>query len=366
MTAPRRRWRVLPAAALVAAAATAGLVLEVSAGPHTLPRPAPDGRAAGFDAAAENARCEGCHQEIAAEWRASGHRNASTDPVYRRQLAREPLTFCRGCHAPESDPTGPTDAVGDALGVGCVTCHVPDGTVLAAPVPAAGTPETPPHPVTRRADFAGVGACATCHEFSFPDRQRRAGPLLMQSTVTEHRASPFASVPCAGCHMDVVGEGTRRHRDHGFGSSRDPGALAAAVRATATRTSAMTVRIRLEPRAVGHAFPTGDMFRRIEVSAEAVGVDHQSLASAERHLARHFRRAEGVDGRPIKVLAADDRIGPGAADVRTVDLDLGAAARGVPVAWRVAYQRVESLDEGDPSRVVVEGEVVLAQGTLAP
>lgn len=366
MTPPLRWWRVLPAAALVAAAATAGLVVEVSAGPHRLPRPAPDGRAADFDAAAENARCAGCHQEVAAEWRTSGHRTASTDPVYRRQLAREPLPFCRGCHAPESDPTAPTDAVGDALGVGCVTCHVPDGTVLAAPASATGVRVTPPHAVTRRADFAGVGACATCHEFSFPDRQRRAEPLLMQSTVTEHRASPFAAVPCAGCHMDLVGEGASRHRDHRFGSSRDPAALAAAVHATARRTSATTVRIRLEPRAVGHAFPTGDMFRRVEVSAEAVGVDHQSLASAERHLARHFRRAAGLDGRPIKVLAADDRVGPAVTDVRTVDLDLGPAARGVPVSWRVAYQRVESLDEGDPSRVVVAGEVVLAQGVLAP
>src|SRR5580693_2517646 len=55
--------------------------------------------------AEENARCEGCHEDIAREWRASMHAQADTDPIYRRALAIEPLPFCRGCHAPEADPS---------------------------------------------------------------------------------------------------------------------------------------------------------------------------------------------------------------------------------------------------------------------
>ena len=42
--------------------------------------------------------------------------------VVAAALQREPIPFCRGCHAPEANATMPT--VATELGVACVTCHV--------------------------------------------------------------------------------------------------------------------------------------------------------------------------------------------------------------------------------------------------
>ncbi|WP_438038265.1 multiheme c-type cytochrome [Sorangium sp. So ce128] len=97
-----------------------------------LPGPAPQGRPQGFSARIENQRCEACHEDIAAEWRASLHRQAFTDRVFQRSYALEPLPFCRGCHAPEADPAHHPGADAQAVGVGCVTCHLVAGEVVSA------------------------------------------------------------------------------------------------------------------------------------------------------------------------------------------------------------------------------------------
>jgi hypothetical protein len=327
-----------------------------------MPGPAPTPRRHG--AAAENARCEGCHADIADEWRASLHHRAHTDPVYRRALAIEPLAFCRGCHAPEADPAADPPADLGAIGVGCVTCHAAAEGVLSAPGSGAATSPAP-HPLVRAAAFATAAACASCHEFSFPDPERRTRPERMQSTASEHRGSRFAAVSCAGCHMPAVpGRIGRAHRSHAFGASREPSILRAAVRVTAARLSAGSVEVRLAPAGAGHAFPTGDLFRRLEVLAEAVGAEQQVAASDVRYLARRFGEGKGRDGRPIKVLVSDSRVGPdGDALVR---LSLGPEARGLPVAWRVAYQRVEHPIGDDTDAAVVEGEVEIARGILPP
>jgi hypothetical protein len=344
------------ALSLAAAAALAAAPLAVRADGASMPGP---GRAhAG--AAAENARCEGCHAAIAAEWRASLHRQAHTDPAYQRALAVEPLAFCRACHAPEADPAGDPPADLGALGVGCVSCHAAAGGVLAAP--RDGAPAAP-HAVVREAAFAGAGACASCHEFSFPDPERRTRRELMQSTASEHRASPFAPAACAGCHMPVVQDGPgRAHRSHRFAASRDAGLLRAAVRVTAARAGDGEVEVRIAATGVGHAFPTGDLFRRIEVRAEAVGPEANVIAEDRRYLARRFGKARGTDGHPIKVMIGDARVpGGGEAAVR---LSLGAAAKGAPVAWRVAYQRVEHPIDEASEDAVVEGEIEIASGVL--
>lgn len=322
------------------------------------PMPGPARRRA--NAAAENARCEGCHAEIAAEWRRSLHQQAHTDPAYQRALAIEPLPFCRGCHAPEADPSGDPPADLGAMGVGCVTCHaVSNNGVLAAPRDSAAPA---PHGVIRSAVFAAAGACAACHEFSFPDPERRRKRELMQSTVSEHRASPFGPTACASCHMPAIpGPGGRTHKSHVFAASRDPALLRSAVKVTATRT-AEGVDVRLASSGVGHSFPTGDLFRRLSIRAEAVGPESQVVAEDVRYLGRRFGKARGTDGHPIKVMIADTRV-PGGGESR-VRLTLGSAAKGLPIAWRVTYQRVEHPITDESEDAVVAGEVEIAAGVL--
>ncbi len=315
---------------------------------HVLPGPGPRARK---DAAAANAACEGCHAEAATTWRASLHAQAWSDPVFQRSYEVEPSRFCRDCHAPESATP--------ALGVACVTCHDPSGrgVVLAAraapnasgqPAPAA------PHPVQREAAFAGSGACASCHEFPFPDAaQRGHDGAQMQRTVTEHAASRFADRPCATCHMPRTARGGRAH---GFAVASDPAMLRRALVVHVTRRGD-AVAFDLAPGEVGHAVPTGDLFRRLVLVAEAVGDDHQLLAQAVRPLGRHFRFEDAPRGGTVQREVADDRV-QGALHV---DLELGLGARGQAIVWRIEWQRVQSM-RGEEA--VLADVVILDQGRL--
>lgn len=331
----------------------------VVAQPFTPRMPFP-GRGRLDAAVTQNAACERCHADVAASWRASLHHRADVEPAYRRSFAIEPLPFCRSCHAPEADPLEEESPAVAELGVGCVTCHVTDSdAVLAAPRELAK--ETAPHPVQRVAAFAGVGACANCHEFAFPGQQRRGPDSLMQSTVSEHAASPAASRPCAACHMPRDASG---RRSHDFTASRSAEAVRRAASVRAERVDATRVRIALTPVDPGHAFPTGDLFRRLELTAELSGPDHMRLGGVTRYLTRHWGFRPSKAGRELKL---DDRI---AFEPSVIELDLGAelteVARTHEIVWRVAYQRVAHPNGIEETNAEIDGELEVASGLLPP
>jgi hypothetical protein len=326
-----------------------------------MPKPAPQPRT--LNAVEANARCESCHVAIADEWNRSMHHASHTDPVYQRAFSIEPMPFCQGCHAPEADARTPVPQALGSLGIGCVTCHLTADDVLAVPRADPKT-ATNIHPIIRDARFAGPDACASCHEFSFPDSGRRTTPELMQSTVQEHRHSSNHRQSCADCHMPLVttkGE-TSAHRSHVFSASRDPAMVRRAVTIDALRPNATSIRLTLTPTWSGHSFPTGDLFRRIEVHADALGVDFQAVASETRYLMRHFAEKKHGLG-VVRFVEKDDR--PLDSKI-VVDLDLGPKAARLPIAYRIAYQRVEHPRSERPEDSVVEGEIVLSQGTLKP
>ena len=279
---------------------------------------------------------------------------------------REPLAFCQGCHAPEADTaTRPTKATAD-LGVACVTCHVVRGHLLAATrSDEANAPEAQhaPHEVVRSASFGTERACAGCHEFTFPD-----GRAAMQSTVTEHHASAAADAPCAGCHMPLArGEdGPRPHRSHGFAASHDTARLRSAVEVSVLRPSARVVRVTLTPRGVGHAFPTGDLFRRLAVYATSRDDRGPTRPEAARFLARHFEARPGPSGALQRTPTHDDRVGASGPSPTVVDLELDASAAARPITWRVAYERVQHFTSMDERDAVVTDTVTLFEGELKP
>jgi hypothetical protein len=179
----------------------------------------------------------------------------------------------------------------------------------------------------------------------------------MQSTLAEHRASPSSALACADCHMPRDSAG---RRGHAFVASRDPASIQRAVNVTAARPAPTTVRFTLTPVGVGHAFPTGDLFRRLEISAEIAGPDEMVLGSATRYLARHW----SMEGKQIgRRLVRDDR--PAGAPV-TVDLAVGAEGAGHTLVWRVAYQRVAHPNGIDEREAEIDGEITLASGRLEP
>ncbi len=360
---PRATIRAARCGALVLVAALSSPA-RVSGGTDdaTMPHPAPQA-ARSADPARANERCVGCHAAIATEWAASMHAQADTDPVYARALSLEPLPFCRGCHAPEADPRADAREPLASVGVGCVTCHVtgpdPRGGTLSA-VPTRGVS---PHAVRLTARFASDAACAGCHEFDFPARVPGQPPDRMQATVSEHSASSRAAEPCAACHMPVVGgDGPAPHRSHLFAASRDPALLRAAVRVTTERPTASSLVVTLEPGRVGHAFPTGDLFRRLIVSAEALGDDWTVIGEASRSLHRRFAWREVAPGQAVRHMVGDDRVGVG--PPVPLGFELGEAARGRAIAWRVEYQRVEHPVAADDSDAVVAESIVVAEGLV--
>ncbi|NUP13927.1 MAG: hypothetical protein HOW73_48450 [Polyangiaceae bacterium] len=322
-------------------------------------RPRPN-RARGEEALSLNQTCVDCHREEARAWAGSHHQRAYDNPAFQAALAIEPLPFCRGCHAAEADPKAVPSAALGSLGVGCVTCHVVEAdAVLAAGAEDAVTPATAtmPHAVRRSMDFAKTGGCASCHEFTFPGAPPTEDGHFMQTTVREHDRSPKAERACASCHMPQEGAG----RSHAFTSVRDAEWLRSALAVKAESGALRMTTITLQQTRAGHAFPTGDLFRRLEVGAEVVDAKGKVLARDARYLRRHL---DAVPGKRGRTLVKDDRV---MFEPLEVDLDVScdAAPKGATLRWWVTYQRVAQTGDGkDPERAEVESEVPLYAGTL--
>jgi len=306
-----------------------------------------------------NDACVRCHPLEGAEWLGSPHQTSFSEATFQTAITIEPRAFCRRCHAPEVDPSRPHTADAGALGVACTTCHVHDEAVLAAPLrPAVDASALPaPHAIVRSETFATADACARCHEFPFPDTALRDQPLAMQRTVSEHAASRFADRSCADCHMPRDADG---RRSHAFSASRDPQLLRSAVQVTTERIDATTVRVTLRPGEVGHAFPTGDLLRRLEIGAAAVLADGEG-PSRRRFLARHFGSRMQRSGVRLRDELHDDRVPP--VGERVVELPV-PASQGRPIRWWVEYQRVAHQRSFDEADAALDGVVTLAGGTI--
>lgn len=330
---------------------------KTAAAPLQVTRPGPDRRRAG-DAVQANKACEKCHQAEAKDWRGSYHQRSNVDAAYRAAFDIEPLPFCRSCHAPEANPFDvPAKAVSE-LGVGCVSCHVVEAnTVLAAGVGRDSLKQAgkAPHRIRYSQDFAYTGACASCHEFTFPDKRGPAAADHMQTTLREHQASPSKATPCASCHMPLV----KGRRSHAFARVRDVAWLRENLQVSATLTEHGSLEVVLRQPEPAHGFPTGDLFRRLEVGAELRKAG-ASIKSERQHLARHFRRQPGAMGRPLD---KDNRV---FAEPVTLELDLHCGEEaGVELSWWVKYQRVAQVFDGvDPEKAHVESELLLHSGKL--
>lgn len=254
--------------------------------------------------ARREAGCATCHAEEAREWEGSLHHASFSDGDFQKSFAVEPLDFCFSCHAPQA--TSRSDVAGAARGVGCASCH---RTVH----PAA-------HGSTARAE-AGR-SCDGCHEFSFPDR---AEP--MQKTVTEHRNGSLGK-SCVDCHMRPRKGGL----DHRFWTARDPDLLRRSLAVDRARMQGGAVELALRTVDVGHAFPTGDLFRRIVVRVWTEDARGTITSDDETILGRRFDHRHTGMGGSLEV--RDDRI----FGTRTVRVPVPPEA--VRAAVRIRYERV--------------------------
>jgi hypothetical protein len=312
------------------------------------PGPGPQLRSSGLEPTQVvqwNRSCETCHSEVAAQWRSSRHHAAYSNEAFQAALGREPETtrgFCIRCHAPESKAALGVDVAGQ-LGVACVTCHVPLGPVLA--VERSGATASP-HATFASPSFRSVDACKGCHEFELP--QHRV-PALMQRTVSEHQESG-SPLSCSACHM-AMRDG---HRDHAFPGGYDEAFVRASLEVDAAQVGSRA-RIRLVPKQVTHAVPTGDLFRRLAVEVYPVGAAGERHGLERRYLARHYQQA-----RAERVEVSDDRPHLGE---RLVLFELPPAARA-GFDWLVRYERVGFHRGDDEAAAEVESSFVVASGTV--
>jgi len=325
---------------------------EMLPGPWSLNKPAQSDLAMGV-----NQGCVGCHEDIAAEWQSSLHAQAYTNPEFRRALHEEPLPFCKGCHAPEADPNKADNPALQRLGVSCVSCHVVETGILAVP----SSRKTASHPVVRQASFATQAACGKCHQFAFPGESGSMASSLMQSTINEFRVISDDSRGCAVCHMPVTEEG---HRSHRFDVSRNAPLLRAALRVTARRLGKHRVEMLLSSKAVAHAFPTGDLFRRLSVQLEALGPEFSQLETHTAYLTREFETTHTLGGVQRRRPVRDTRL-PADGQPRALVFEWDNDISQCSIRFRVVYQRVQHPGKVGQADAEVAGEVELATGELA-
>jgi hypothetical protein len=307
------------------------------------------------EALASARTCSRCHAEVAREWRESGHAQAWTDPLVQREYQAAPDPSCVGCHAPLT-PEGEQPRGSAAHdGVDCRSCH------------AQGDALTP------SATLAQSQLCGRCHQFRFlPPEDSEAlaydPSAWLQDTLGEWSRSSAAArgVGCRDCHMPWVGEGGGRHRSHAFPGMLDARLVASAVDVTivARREGELVlVDAQLSPGAIGHAFPTGDLFREAVLR---VWTEEPESRTSERLLKRWFAaQPPSTDGSPTYVVEVDDtRVPPpGAGPPRRFELRLHsptASAIGWSLDLRAANTR--RPDPGQRRVRVAEGRVKIAAG----
>ena len=145
-----------------------------------------------------------------------------------------------------------------------------------------------------------------------------------------------------------------------------------AVNVRAERLDGARLLVELAPAGAGHAFPTGDMFRRLELRAEAIAADGRVLARAPSVvLARTFtdvpRDPAGQELTFQRVEAEDTRVpAPGTGPAPRIALTLPASEPGARIRWRVLYQRMSTpMAEAFKVSQVLDG-IVVAEGVLPP
>ncbi len=330
---------------------------QASAQNIALPGPAPN-RALPANAARENQRCTACHRTIAEEWNRSLHRHAYDNPYFARAVKLETVNFCRKCHASDANPERDPEPALAANGVSCLTCHFTGRGAVGAH--GTGTQRIAGHDAAGDARWSDDRACGNCHQFDFPAKPGASTVTAMQDTVHEHALSAYAGAPCQRCHMQLVkdADGTSHHR-HDFAVQADPSMLARAVTLELVSRTEKQATVALSAGAIGHAFPTGDLFRSAELEIWEARAGTAQRKPTVIRLARDYTQDTPNQSRRV---VSDTRLKPTAnsRDTRLITIDL--ATKDAKIAYKLTWVRMPprlaklfQLEPAKNDRVVLEG-----------
>jgi hypothetical protein len=208
----------------------------------------------------------------------------------------------------------------------------------------------------------------------------------MQNTFREWQDSVHAEVgtQCQDCHMPwKTAANGRRYRSHAFPGGRDPAMIARAiqlsVRVEPTR-DAVVLHANVSAGMTGHAFPTGDLFRRGELTVWIEGEPSLSrTVSFARDFADVMERAPGTHAITfVRHQVGDSRLpapGTGAPAEYTLTVPVPASAwrPEMRVRWAVDHLLMPSPMAASQgvgtarNRVrVLEGSAVVTRPGEAP
>ena len=334
--------------------------------------------------------CEPCHADIVNEWRSSLHARSWRDPLFQLEYRVERHASCPACHAPLAPAGGEPTGSAAEDGISCAVCHVRDGQVLGrgdGPSARPGTRSRAPadHPIATRPSMATSAFCAPCHQFRFPETPDTVGDpgamayapeLWLQDTYREWRRSRAADAgkQCQDCHMPRVDTGDGPgHRSHRFGGMRDPALLARAVhvQVDAYRLGGdVVVQVHLRGADIGHALPTGDMFRQLVFDVWGAGHrERGAQATFTRSFAPERRQRASGDVYYVQGQRADSRV-PAPSSGRPVGIARTLRLRDIDadeVQWQLVLHArapgsvlLRGVPEADARAMVRSGRILLA------
>ncbi len=279
-----------------------------------------------------SADCRSCHQTVYRDWNLSRHSVSWTNPIFQEGFLTEPQDRCIFCHAPMTAQlaalrTKSTDALPHE-GVNCAVCHVRDRQVFTG----GTTGDSLAHafgnePLLKKAEF-----CAGCHQFNF-NRQVNGESILestpVQNTYTEWLAyqKSGGTKTCQNCHMP---EGR-----HLFRGAHDLAFLKSSLSVKIRRVGP-EIELCLKPKAVGHSFPTGDLFRHVSFEVQRDGEkEFRELYVIGK---RYKLEIDEATGNAAQILDSDTALAP--SEVRKVRLKIVG-----PFRYRLRYHYTSEKNE---------------------
>lgn len=260
-----------------------------------------------------SADCKSCHETVYNNWHASRHKVALTNELYRESHAREPSPWCVNCHAPLRLSGSEKLPYRGEEGVSCLVCHARGGEILTGGAPAAKPGNSFSHQYRIDPQFKDERLCEHCHDFNFPTavsamsegKDFHYTDQAMQSTVAEYRASAYyGKVTCQGCH---VFSGTAA--SHSFPGGHALERLKKDLRIEVVRENTESITLRIYAQGIGHAFPTGDLFRTLRVRL----VDPWGRLTREVELRHYFEPVAAKkrsDKSPLKLRVGEETLPP--------------------------------------------------------
>lgn len=231
--------------------------------------------------------CGKCHQFEYNTWRESVHARAFTTHIFSHAVQRDREAWCLNCHTPlwsgkEEDveriigwltkPAGARSQMPAHLeqGITCAVCHVRDGQIVGSGK-RARDPSGKKHEVLIDKNLRTEKFCAGCHQFNFPAEIK---PVVvyqhsppMQNVVAEHLSlrKLYSDKRCGDCHF--------KNADHSLhqtaGTDMREKFQVEVKRKRGGKPNEISYTIRTP--AIGHHFPTGDLFRAVKLTIYGEG-----------------------------------------------------------------------------------------------